>query len=462
MPSSGDRKAPHLALVASAGMGHLGPMTRLAAALSSSGGCDVSLVTAQPTVSLAESDRISQLLAAFPAIRSLALPLVELEPAPDADPFFLRFDAICRSADALPPLLLHSSPAVSALVVDITLASAFAPVAKKMNLACYIYFSSSAAMLSLCAYFPTYCASSSSSSSGDIDVNGVFTLPKASVPPLLRNPNHPFTVGFLESGRALPEADAILINTFNALEPEALSALNAGRVVQGLPPVAAVGPLLELPSGPAPPPAWLDLQPAGSVVYVSFGNRTAMGREQMRELGLGLEMSGCRFLWVVKTKKVDRDEEEEKEAKGRRLELEVLGEGYSERVGGRGLVVSGWVEQVEVLRHRAVGGFVSHCGWNSVTEAAMAGVRVLGWPRIGDQRVNGGVVRKSGLGVWMEEWGWEAEGGVVGRDEVAERIREMMADEELRRSAARIGEEARSALGSSRKELEDLVRKLGA
>lgn len=50
---------------------------------------------------------------------------------------------------------------------------------------------------------------------------------------------------------------------------------------------------------------------SGSVVYVSFGIRISLGRDQMRELGDGLVRSGCRFLWVVKDKKVDKEDNEQ-------------------------------------------------------------------------------------------------------------------------------------------------------
>ncbi|KAL0919476.1 hypothetical protein M5K25_011571 [Dendrobium thyrsiflorum] len=66
-----------------------------------------------------------------------------------------------------------------------------------------------------------------------------------------------------------------------------------------------------------------------------------MSMVQMRKLGAGLEMSGFRFLWVVKGAKVDRDEEEEQEEKG-----ETVRE-------SRGLmVVREWVDQGKVLGHK--------------------------------------------------------------------------------------------------------------
>jgi UDP:flavonoid glycosyltransferase YjiC (YdhE family) len=138
---------------------------------------------------------------------------------------------------------------------------------------------------------------------------------------------------------------------------------------------------------------WLNEQPNGSVVYVSFGSRTAMLRDQSREIGNGLIKSGCRFLWVVKDKKVDKEEEEVLD--------KVVGRELMEHMKGKGLVVKNWVDQGEILGHKAMGGFVSHCGWNSVIEAAWHGVPILGWPQHGDQKINAEVVEMSGLGMWV-------------------------------------------------------------
>nr|QJW39180.1 C-glucosyltransferase [Iris domestica] len=456
-PLTMSSSCPHFALVASAGMGHVNPMTCLAASLSSYG-CEVTFIYAEPTVSLSESAHISKLLSLFPRIQPLVLPLVEFKPSdPAMDPFLLRFEAIIRSAHHLPSLLCSRRPPITALVVDISVAYAYIPIAKQLNIPCYILFISTALMLSVCAFFSTSCCEGRCGG-GAIDIPGLWTIPVSSLPSPLRDPNHQFTKQFVENGRRLHEADGILVATFHALEPEALAALNGGRVAPGLPPTVAIGPQrrFDRQKSPSPPLAWLDQQPTQSVLYVSFGNRTAMSREQIKELGAGLDRSQCRFLWVLKTKIVDKDEG------GEELE-ELLGEGYIESLKGRGLVVNGWVEQEEVLSHRAVGGFLNHCGSNSVFEAASAGVRMLGWASVGDQRVNAEVVRRSGLGIWMEEWGWGEV--VVSGEEIGKKVREMMEDEELKLSAKRLGEEAAKAIGvggSSRKGLEDFIKKAAA
>lgn len=45
---------------------------------------------------------------------------------------------------------------------------------------------------------------------------------------------------------------------------------------------------------------WLDKQPDFSVLYVSFGTVSDLSVSQLIELGLGLEGSDQRFVWVVR------------------------------------------------------------------------------------------------------------------------------------------------------------------
>ncbi|XP_059447955.1 UDP-glycosyltransferase 89A2-like [Corylus avellana] len=123
---------------------------------------------------------------------------------------------------------------------------------------------------------------------------------------------------------------------------------------------------------------WLDGCPDGSVLYVCFGSQKLLNKQQMEALASGIEKSGTRFVWVVKAGTTQQ------EAEG----YGVVPEGFEERVAGRGVIVKGWAPQVRILSHGAVGGFVSHCGWNSVLEAIVAGTMILGWPMEADQFVN--------------------------------------------------------------------------
>jgi UDP:flavonoid glycosyltransferase YjiC (YdhE family) len=66
----------------------------------------------------------------------------------------------------------------------------------------------------------------------------------------------------------------------------------------------------------------------------------------------------------------------------------LLPEGFLERTKDRGFLVNSWAPQVEILNHGSVGGFVTHCGWNSVLEALCAGVPMVAWPLYAEQRMN--------------------------------------------------------------------------
>lgn len=425
-------------------MGHLVPFTRLAVALSAGQGCDISLVTAMPTVSSAESRHISALYSAFPAIRQLDLRLAPFDASsefPGADPFYVRYEALRRSVPLLLGPLLAGACA-SALVADIALASVAIPAARELHVPCYVFFTASATMLSFKAYFPTYLdAVGNGHGVGDVDVPGVYRIPSSSVPQALHDPGDIFTRQFVANGRALVTADGLLVNTFHGMEPEAVAALRDGAVVSGLPPVFAVGPLMpvndfretrEAAQEQGNYRAWLDAQTPRSVVYVSFGSRKALPKDQIIELAAGLEACGHRFLWIVKGAVVDRDDAGDLS--------KLLGEGFLRRVQGRGLVTKSWVEQEKVLRHPAVALFVSHCGWNSVTEAASSGVPVLAWPRFADQRMNARVVDRAGLGVWAEGWSWEGEQAVVRAQDIADLVMEAMGDDTMAEKAANVRE----------------------
>ncbi|KAL0845054.1 hypothetical protein Bca101_018300 [Brassica carinata] len=61
--------------------------------------------------------------------------------------------------------------------------------------------------------------------------------------------------------------------------------------------------------------------------------------------------------------------------------------GFLDRVRGRGMIC-GWSPQVEILAHKAVGSFVSHCGWNSIVESLWFGVPIVTWPMYAEQQLN--------------------------------------------------------------------------
>ncbi|KAJ7943385.1 Glycosyltransferase [Quillaja saponaria] len=439
----------HLALIPGAGMGHLRPFLRYARLLVHHQYCRVTLITSHPTLTLEESELISSFCSALPQVNHIQfhLPPVDAATAKVTDPFWLQFEAIRLSDHLLSPLLSSISPPLSAVISDMILTFCLLPITESLCLPNYILFTTSARMLSFLSCFPAVHGSKSSASSASFDgevleIPGILPIPKSSISPFLLDPNSRFANIFMEDSLKVPKLNGFLVNTFKELEGQTMEALNGGKVVKGLPPIFSVGPLLpcefERKDQLGTTLKWLDGQPEGSVVYVCFGSKAAMKRDQIRELGDGLMRSGSRFLWVLKDKPVDRDEEEELD--------EVVGDDLKESMKKQGLVVSKWVDQGDILGHKAVGGFISHCGWNSITEAAYNGVPILAWPQHGDQKLNSEIVVMSGLGIWMKSWGWGGKALVKG-EEIGEAIKEMMGDESLRLKAAEVKEAARKAIG---------------
>lgn len=453
MSDSSDQNFVHVALLPSAGMGHLTPFLRLAALLTAHN-VQVTFITPIPTVSLAESQSLSHLFTTFPQITQKHLHLLPLdEPSANSeDPFYYHFELIRRSSHLLSPLLSSLSPPLSAMITDMSFASTVIPITDSLGLPNYIFFTSSAKMLTLYVSFHTMLGPNCEIKDG-LKVSGLEPIPKAWIPPpLLEENNNLLKTFFTENGKKMTESDGILVNTYESIEQEALAALNEGRVLKGLPSAIAIGPLPPCKFETSQQLAWLDNQPTGSVFYISFGSRTAMSREQIRELGEGLVRSGCRFLWVVKDKKVDMEDDEKL--------IEVLGQGLLERVREKGLAVKKWLNQELVLSHPAIGGFLSHCGWNSLSEALWNGVRILAWPQHGDQKINADLVERIGLGMWVKSWGWGEEDMLVKAEDIAERVREIMGNDSLRLQALHIKEEARVAVvdgGSSTKTLTALI-----
>lgn len=254
------------------------------------------------------------------------------------------------------------------------------------------------------------------------------------------------------------KAKCLLINTFDMLEAEVVKWMGSQW------PVKTIGPTIpsmyldkrledDKDYGLSPLNlnvdaciTWLDARDIGSVVYVSFGSLASLGEEQMEELAWGLKRSKGYFLWVV-----------------RELEEQKLPSNFIENTADKGLVVS-WCPQLDVLAHKAVGCFMTHCGWNSTLEALSLGVPMVVMPQWTDQMTNAKFVADVwGVGVRVKA---SDEKGIVKREEIEECIREAMEGErgkEMKRNAERwkeLAKEAATEGGSSDKNIEEFVKEI--
>ncbi|ERN19729.1 hypothetical protein AMTRI_Chr02g257850 [Amborella trichopoda] len=394
-------------------------------------------------------------------LRFLKLPPVNFSPTSDMRPQTIRslFAAAHKPfvTEALKSLSSPSFP-VHAFVTDF-FCTTLLDAAKEADVPSYIFFTSGANFLSLMLFLPTLheqIPCEFRDWKNPIPVPGLPPVPPIDMPVAFQDKTNDAYKWFLYHCRRLRESKGIIVNTFAELEPLTLKALREGLCLpeHPMPTIYTVGPLLNLHDLPAGGERhqclqWLDKQPHGSVVFLCFGSLGAFSAHQTNEMALGLKQSGQRFLWSLRTTSHDS---------------EPLSEGFAERTQEYGMVWPKWVPQVAVLAHPAVGGFVSHCGWNSTLESLWHGVPMVAWPLYAEQRLNALVLVRE-LGVALEvEMG---EDGVVRAEELGSRVRALMEEEEegrrVRKRAKELKEAAMKALeegGSSQSSLKAAINEM--
>nr|CAB3465251.1 unnamed protein product [Digitaria exilis] len=337
---------------------------------------------------------------------------------------------------------------VHSLIVDVGSVDAF-DVAKDLGIPVFTFYPTSASTVAIFLQLPSIRAPGQPSFKdlGDAHLNfhGVQPMPASHLTPeMLEDPQSEIYKVMMSKFRKNLDADGILVNTFGSLESRAVGALRDPRLLPGskctIPPVHCVGPLVVGSSGETKEKhecmAWLDRQPERSVVFLCFGSlgEAKHSEEQLKEIAVGLESSGHRFLWVLRAPALSDKERLFDPHTNPDLDT-LLPDGFLERTNGRGLVVKLWAPQVDVLRHKATGVFVTHCGWNSVLEGVTAGVPMLCWPLYAEQKMNKVVmVEEAGIGV--EVVGWQQ--GLVSSEELEAKVRLMMESQEGERLRARV------------------------
>ncbi|TKY56457.1 UDP-glycosyltransferase 71C3 [Spatholobus suberectus] len=155
---------------------------------------------------------------------------------------------------------------------------------------------------------------------------------------------------------------------------------------------------------------------------------------QTREIALALQSSGVRFLWAMRSPPTRVNEDK------------TLPEGFLEWMEGRGMIC-GWAPQVEVLAHKAIGGFVSHCGWNSILESLWFGIPILTWPIYAEQQLNAFImVREFGLAVELRlDYRWGSD--IVMAEEIEKGLKQLMdRDNMVHKKVKEMKEKARKAV----------------
>ncbi|XP_051136873.1 UDP-glycosyltransferase 74E2-like [Andrographis paniculata] len=376
-------------------------------------------------------------------------------------------ELIHRFLETVPPNLKESvqtvvgssGPPVACVVYDSILTAAL-DVAADLGIAAAAFFTQSCAVDQI--FHEVYLGNVGVPFSGDeeeILIPGLPALTPADLPSFVCGSGYgqypPIFEMLVDQFQAVGKAQWLFFNTFYQLENKVIDYMEKLSL-----PVKAIGPAIpsmhldKRLSGDrdyglnmyAPATAtcldWLSRRDPNSVVYVSFGSLAQLGPDQMEELAWGLKLSGRHFLWVV-----------------RLAEQSKLPEGFTQSENG--LVVP-WGPQLDILGHVATACFITHCGWNSTLEALSLGVPVVAMPQWTDQPTNAKYIKDMwGTGVRVVA----GENGVVGRNTVAECVKEATESEEMKRNATKWKELAREAMdegGSSDTSIEEFVAALAA
>lgn len=457
---------PLVAIVPSPGMGHLIPLVEFAKLLVARHRLHVSFfipsIGPQPYAQKKILESLSR-----NHINSVSLPEIDFSDLPHGVQSEVKISlAISRSIpsirDALKGLILSGGGNRSVyLIVDMFGTDAF-DVAREFDIKPFLFFLTTPTGLSLVFELHKL---DEMGMPDLVQIPGSVTILASELPdPIMDSRSDAYKL-FLHHVRRYKLADGILINSFLELEPEVIKYLEEEN--PECPPVYPIGPLIQTSSHDNQDSeclTWLDGQPPGSVLFVAFGSGGTLSIDQIKEVALGLEMSKKRFLWVVKSPN-------DKIANGAYFDvkndlkdpLESLPHGFLDRTRELGLVVTNWAPQVQILSHGSTGGFVTHCGWNSVLESIVHGVPLIAWPLYAEQRMNAVVLEKR-LNVALRPKVNET--GLVTREEIARVVSELLDGEDGKKIGDRVKEvkmAAAAALsdgGSSTTRFADLILKL--
>ncbi|KAI3459872.1 hypothetical protein Pfo_016535 [Paulownia fortunei] len=477
---------PHALMVSFLFQGHITPFVHLAINLASKG-CTVTFVqteflhhqiskAAAATSSSAHDEGIADI---FMGARESGL---DIRYATISDGFPLEFDR-SLNFDEFWESILRDFPArvdefvgkivaecddgvgvPSFLVADSSYLWADA-VAHKYNMINVSFWTEAALVLSIGYHLDLLKAYGHFPSKGIVEdgisyIPGIQSISTRDFMSYLEGDNDPFIPtslyqNIIKAYEEVKKADFILCNTVQELEFDTLLALNQKQ------PTYAIGPMNFHPNSSKSIVAnslwpevdcikWLDSKLPGSVLYISFGSTVETNKQVILEIAHGLLLSQVNFIWILRRDLVSFDGSD------------VLPPGFEDSIGDRGLVIP-WCNQSLVLSTPAIGGFLTHCGWNSILESIWYGVPMICYPLSVDQPTNRKLVVddwKIGINLCDKEplsWG-----------EVAEKIDSLMSGttpDSLRQEMKKVKKMVHKAVainGSSEKNLDQFLTDLKA
>ncbi|KAL6501220.1 hypothetical protein OROHE_024867 [Orobanche hederae] len=470
-----EQNKPHAVCIPYPAQGHVNPMLRLAKLLHHHHGFHITFVNTDYNRRRILKSRGPSALNGLPDFRFAAIPdgmpLSDADATQDIPSLCVSTTTACLEpfCELLSELNSCGGPPVSCIVSDGVMSFTL-KAAERFRLPEVLFWTTSACgllgytqyrRLLEKGYFPLQ--DMSQVTNGYLDtvldwVPGMKDIKLRDFPSFIRttDPKDTMLNFLIQETEAIPEANALILNTFDALEHDVLTALSSM-----FPRVFSIGPLQcmtndihdeglasiqsSLWKEDSDCMEWLDGKDPKSVVYVNFGSITVMTARQLTEFAWGLANSKKPFLWVVRPDIVAG-------------ESAMLPSEFLTETGDRSMMI-GWGPQERILNHPAIGGFLTHGGWNSMLESIIGGVPVVCWPFFAEQQTN----CRFSCTEW--EMGMEIDNDVK-RDEVEVLVREMMdgdKGEKMKEKALEWKGEAEEAAklgGSSYLNLDKLIKEV--
>ncbi|KAJ0967934.1 hypothetical protein J5N97_024851 [Dioscorea zingiberensis] len=348
-----------IAIFSSPGMGHLIPVAELSKWLVHHHHLSVSLITQSINpVSHTQQQTFLNVLSNDKNIDIVSLPPPLEVLSNNTKMENLIFPTITYNTSHLRGILTSlakSTPLLVALVVDLFGAGVI-HVAEEIGIEPYMYFTSTCTLLAFSFHFPLLDATFQGDFNDlkELRLPGCVPMCGRDFPDTNEDRESEAYKGMLWLVKQYRLMKGILVNSFDVLEAGAVDGFKKDLL---LPPIYPIGPMVRSSSAGDGEGSvhhclkWLDTQPQCSVLYVSFGSGGTITRKQMDELAFGLEMSGQRFLWVVKSPDEMVSCGTYFGDQSQRDPLSFLPQGFLERTKEFGLVVPSWAPQVEVLGH---------------------------------------------------------------------------------------------------------------
>ncbi|CAA7019404.1 unnamed protein product [Microthlaspi erraticum] len=351
---------PHAVMLASPGMGHVIPVIELGKRLAGSHGFRITIFVLEADAASAQSQFLSSPGSYASLVHIIGLPTPDISGLVDSSTYIaVKILFMMReTVSTLRSKIEEMQHKPTALIVDLLGLDAI-PLGKELNMLTFAFIPSSARLLAVTIYFPTL--------DKDIEEEHIIKKKPLAIPgcepvrfedtlePYL-DPTNQMYQELVPFCSLPPTADGIIVNTWDFMESKTLKSLQdptlLGKIARV--PVYPIGPLYrpaDLSNADHPVLDWLNEQPDESVLYISFGSGGSLSSKQLIELAWGLELSQQRFIWVVRPPVDGSACSEYLSVNSGHGSPDYLPEEFVSRTQERGVVVSSWAPQAEILEH---------------------------------------------------------------------------------------------------------------